>query len=145
MKKILAIILSLCAICSMVACGATTSETTESPASAEESAVPNESENSEDMADIVDKVIREIFGDDVYDSDYSEDTETYMVIITIDGINRDDNTTKFSSACNSINSLSETIFDTFSLNNVIILAKDNDPGSCLYASLNGDDATYIFK
>ena len=106
MKKILAIILSLCAICSMVACGATTSETTESPASAEESAVPNESENSADMADIVDRVIREIFGDDVYDSDYSEDTETYMVIITIDGINRDDNTTKFASACDSINSLS---------------------------------------
>ena len=145
MKKILAIILSLCAICSMVACGATTSETTESPASAEESAVPNESENSADIADIVDNVIREIFGDDVYDSDYSENTETYMVIITIDGINRDDNTTKFVSACDSINSLSETIFDTFSLNNVIILAKDNDPGSCLYASLNGDDATYIFK
>ena len=145
MKKILAIILSLCAIFSMVACGATTSETTESPASAEESAVPNESENSADIADIVDNVIREIFGDDVYDSDYSENTETYMVIITIDGINRDDNTTKFVSACDSINSLSETIFDTFSLNNVIILAKDNDPGSCLYASLNGDDATYIFK
>ena len=145
MKKILAIILSLCAICSMVACGATTSETTEPPASAEESAVSNESENSADMADIVDQVIREIFGDDVYDSDYSDDTETYMVIITIDGINRDDNTTKFASACDSINSLSETIFDTFSLNNVIILAKDNDPGSCLYASLNGDDATHIFK
>ena len=145
MKKILAIILSLCTICSMVACGATTSETTEPPASAEESAVPNESENSADIADIVDNVIREIFGDDVYDSDYSEDTETYMVIITIDGINRDDNTTKFTSACDSINSLSETIFDTFSLNNVIILAKDNDPGSCLYASLNGNDATYIFK
>ena len=145
MKKILAIILSLCAICSMVACGATTSETTEPPVSSEESAVPNESENSADMADIVDKVIREIFGDDVYDSAYSEDTETYMVIITIDGINRDDNTTKFTSACDSINSLSETIFDTFSLNTVIILAKDNDPGSCLYASLNGDDATYIFK
>lgn len=145
MKKILAIILSLCVICSMVACGATTSETTEPPVSSEESAVPNESENFADMADIVDQVIREIFGDDVYDSAYSEDTETYMVIITIDGINRDDNTTKFTSACDSINSLSETIFDTFSLNNVIILAKDNDPGSCLYASLNGDDATYIFK
>ena len=90
------------------------------------------------MIDELDKTVREYLGDDVIETDYEDDT--YYILIAIEDVNSA-YIIMAADVDESIDSLSETINDTFDIDCVIFVVDDATHDELLYATLNGNDIT----
>lgn len=137
MKKIIAIVFAILTITSLTACGnkATTNGNEYVP-NVEDTLV--EETPTYNVIDELDKTVREYLGDDVITTDY--DDGTYYIFLAIEDVN----SAYIIAAADvdeSIDSLSETINDTFDIDCVIFVVDDATHNELLYATLNGNDVT----
>ena len=137
MKKIIAIVLAILTITSLTACGnkATTNGNDYKP-SIDDTIV--EETPAYNVIDELDKTVREYLGDDVIETDYEDDT--YYILIAIEDVNSA-YIIMAADVGESIDSLSETINDTFDIDCVIFVVDDATHDDLLYATLNGNDIT----
>ena len=137
MKKIIAIVFAILTIASLTACGnkATTNGNDYKP-SINDTIV--EETPTYNVIDELDKTVREYLGDDVIETDYEDDT--YYILIAIEDVNSA-YIIMAADVDESIDSLSETINDTFDIDCVIFVVDDATHDDLLYATLNGNDIT----
>ena len=137
MKNIFAIVCAILNITSMTACGnkATTNGNDYKP-SIDDTIV--EETPTYNVIDELDKTVREYLGDDVIETDYEDDT--YYILIAIEDVNSA-YIIMTADVDESIDSLSETINDTFDIDCVIFVVDDATHDDLLYATLNGNDIT----
>lgn len=137
MKKIIAIVFAILTIASLTACGnkATTNGNDYKP-SIDDTIV--EETPAYNVIDELDKTVREYLGDDVIETDYEDDT--YYILIAIEDVNSA-YIIMAADVDESIDSLSETINDTFDIDCVIFVVDDATHDNLLYATLNGNDIT----
>lgn len=137
MKKIIAIVFAILTITSLAACGnkATTNGNDYKP-SIDDTIV--EETPTYNVIDELDKTVREYLGDDVIETDYEDDT--YYILIAIEDVNSA-YIIMAADVDESIDSLSETINDTFDIDCVIFVVDDATHDDLLYATLNGNDIT----
>ena len=137
MKKIIAIVFTILTITSLTACGnkATTNGNDYKP-SIDDTIV--EETPTYNVIDELDKTVREYLGDDVIETDYKDDT--YYILIAIEDVNSA-YIIMAADVDESIDSLSETINDTFDIDCVIFVVDDATHDDLLYATLNGNDIT----
>ena len=137
MKKIIAIVFAILTIASLTACGnkATTNGNDYKP-SIDDTIV--EETPTYNVIDELDKTVREYLGDDVIEADYDDDT--YYILIAIEDINSA-YIIMAADVDESIDSLSETINETFDIDCVIFVVDDATHDDLLYATLNGNDIT----
>lgn len=137
MKKIIAIVFAILTIASLTACGnkATTNGNDYNP-SIDDTIV--EETPTYNVIDELDKTVREYLGDDVIETDYEDDT--YYILIAIEDVNSA-YIIMAADVDESIDSLSETINDTFDIDCVIFVVDDATHDDLLYATLNGNDIT----
>ena len=137
MKKIIAIVFAILTVTSLTACGnkATTNGNDYKP-SIDDTIV--EETPAYNVIDELDKTVREYLGDDVIETDYEDDT--YYILIAIEDVNSA-YIIMAADVDESIDSLSETINDTFDIDCVIFVVDDATHDNLLYATLNGNDIT----
>ena len=137
MKKIIAIVVTILTITSLTACGnkVTTNGNDYKP-SIDDTIV--EETPTYNVIDELDKTVREYLGDDVIETDYEDDT--YYILIAIEDVNSA-YIIMAADVDESIDSLSETINDTFDIDCVIFVVDDATHDDLLYATLNGNDIT----
>ena len=137
MKKIISIVFAILTIASLTACGnkATTNGNDYKP-SIDDTIV--EETPTYNVIDELDKTVREYLGDDVIETDYEDDT--YYILIAIEDVNSA-YIIMAADVDESIDSLSETINDTFDIDCVIFVVDDATHDDLLYATLNGNDIT----
>ena len=137
MKKIISIVFAILTITSLTACGnkATTNGNDYKP-SIDDTIV--EETPTYNVIDELDKTVREYLGDDVIETDYEDDT--YYILIAIEDVNSA-YIIMAADVDESIDSLSETINDTFDIDCVIFVVDDATHDDLLYATLNGNDIT----
>lgn len=137
MKKIIAIVFAILTIASLTACGnkATTNGNEYVP-NVEDTLV--EETPTYNVIDELDKTVKEYLGDDVITTDY--DDGTYYIFIAIEDVNSA-YIIMAADVDESIDSLSETINDTFDIDCVIFVVDDATHNELLYATLNGNDVT----
>ena len=137
MKKIIVIVFAILTITSLTACGnkATTNGNDYKP-SIDDTIV--EETPTYNVIDELDKTVREYLGDDVIETDYEDDT--YYILIAIEDVNSA-YIIMAADVDESIDSLSETINDTFDIDCVIFVVDDATHDDLLYATLNGNDIT----
>ena len=137
MKKIIGIVFTILTITSLTACGnkATTNGNDYKP-SIDDTIV--EETPAYNVIDELDKTVREYLGDDVIETDYEDDT--YYILIAIEDVNSA-YIIMAADVDESIDSLSETINDTFDIDCVIFVVDDATHDDLLYATLNGNDIT----
>ena len=137
MKKIIAIVFVILTITSLTACGnkATTNGNEYVP-NVEDTLV--EETPTYNVIDELDKTVREYLGDDVITTDY--DDGTYYIFLAIEDVNSA-YIIMAADVDESIDSLSETINDTFDIDCVIFVVDDATHNELLYATLNGNDVT----
>ena len=137
MKKIIAIVFAILTITSLTSCGnkATTNGNDYKP-SIDDTIV--EETPTYNVIDELDKTVREYLGDDVIETDYEDDT--YYILIAIEDVNSA-YIIMAADGDESIDSLSETINDTFDIDCVIFVVDDATHDDLLYATLNGNDIT----
>ena len=137
MKKIIAIVFAILTITSLTACGnkATTNGNDYKPSIDD---IIVEETPPYNVIDELDKTVREYLGDDVIETDYEDDT--YYIFIAIEDVNSA-YIIMAADVDESIDSLSETINDTFDIDCVIFVVDDETHDDLLYATLNGNDIT----
>lgn len=137
MKKIIAIVFAILTITSLTACGnkATTNGNEYVP-NVDDTIV--EEIPTYNVIDELDKKVKEYLGDDVITTDY--DDGTYYIFLAINDVNSA-YIIMAADVDESIDSLSETINDTFDIDCVIFVVDDATHNELLYATLNGNDIT----
>lgn len=137
MKKIIAIMFAILTITSLTACGnkATTNGNEYVP-NVDDTIV--EETPTYNVIDELDKKVKEYLGDDVITTDY--DDGTYYIFLAINDVNSA-YIIMAADVDESIDSLSETINDTFDIDCVIFVVDDATHDELLYATLNGNDIT----
>lgn len=137
MKKIIAIVFAILTITSLTACGnkATTNGNEYVP-NVDDTIV--EEIPTYNVIDELDKKVKEYLGDDVITTDY--DDGTYYILLAINDVNSA-YIIMAADVDESIDSLSETINDTFDIDCVIFVVDDATHNELLYATLNGNDIT----
>lgn len=137
MKKIIAIVFAILTITSLTACGnKTTTNGNDYKPSIDDTIV--EETPTYNVIDELDKTVREYLGDDVIETHYEDDT--YYILIAIEDVNSA-YIIMAADVDESIDSLSETINDTFDIDCVIFVVDDATHDALLYATLNGNDIT----
>ena len=140
MKKILAAILSLIAILSLTACGSKESEqVVEEPAPIETPV----KETFDISIDELDANMADCFGDGLLYTSYEDGI--YFVFFTVDGLHDEYGSDTYYTLCDKIATLSETILDSFNINNSMIMVDDKDVETVLYAVFNGEDMTDVLS
>lgn len=138
MKKIIAIVFAILTIFSLTACGNKPEAPTKETTPIEDKVVEPSTPTMDDVIDELDKTVREYLGDDVIETDYEDDT--YYILIAIEDVNSA-YIIMAADVDESIDSLSETINDTFDIDCVIFVVDDATHNELLYATLNGNDVT----
>lgn len=137
MKKIIAIVFAILTITSLTACcNKETTNGNDYKPSIDDTIV--EETPTYNVIDELDKTVREYLGDDVIETDYDDDT--YYILIAIEDVNSA-YIIMAADVDESIDSLSETINDTFDIDCVIFVVDDATHDNLLYATLNGNDIT----
>lgn len=137
MKKIIAIVFAILTIASLTACGnKATANGNDYKPSIDDTIV--EETPTYNVIDELDKTVREYLGDDVIETDYEDDT--YYILIAIEDVNSA-YIIMAADVDEYIDSLSETINDTFDIDCVIFVVDDATHDDLLYATLNGNDIT----
>ena len=137
MKKIIAIVFTILTITSLTACRnkATTNGNDYKPSIDDTIVKETPTYN---VIDELDKTVREYLGDGVIETHYEDDT--YYILIAIEDVNSA-YIIMATDVDESIDSLSETINDTFDIDCVIFVVDDATHDDLLYATLNGNDIT----
>lgn len=124
MKKIIAMFLAIMTILSLTACGS--------------KKVSNTTAKRNEPWQDVDKKIREDLDDMILHTEYDEGI--YYVVVSIEGVNSTA-TLKAHDLDDAFDGLSETIYDTTDVENVIVVMAYNNTSKMLYTTYNGMNIT----
>lgn len=137
MKKILVTLLSTAMLLSLAACG-------KEPEPVIEEIPPVEETKTVDISiDELDANMADCFGDGLLYTSYEDGI--YFVFFTVDGLHDEYGSDTYYTLCDKIATLSETILDSFNINNSMIMVDDKDGETVLYAVFNGEDMTDVLS
>ena len=137
MKKILVTLLATAMLLSLAACG-------KEPEPVIEEIPPVEETKTVDISiDELDANMADCFGDGLLYTSY--EGGIYFVFFTVDGLHDEYGSDTYYTLCDKIATLSETILDSFNINNSMIMVDDKDGETVLYAVFNGEDMTDVIS
>ena len=137
MKKILVTLLATAMLLSLAACG-------KEPEPVIEEIPPVEETKTVDVSiDELDSNMADCFGDGLLYTSYEDGI--YFVFFTVDGLHDEYGSDTYYTLCDKIATLSETILDSFNINNSMIMVDDKDVETVLYAVFNGEDMTDVLS
>lgn len=137
MKKILVTLLATAMLLSLAACG-------KKPEPVIEEIPPVEETKTVDISiDELDANMADCFGDGLLYTSYEDGI--YFVFFTVDGLHDEYGSDTYYTLCDKIATLSETILDSFNINNSMIMVDDKDGETVLYAVFNGEDMTDVLS
>lgn len=137
MKKILVTLLATAMLLSLAACG-------KEPEPVIEEIPPVEETKTVDISiDELDANMADCFGDGLLYTSYEDGI--YFVFFTVDGLHDEYGSDTYYTLCDKIATLSETILDSFNINNSMIMVDDKDRETVLYAVFNGEDMTDVLS
>ena len=137
MKKILVTLLVTAMLLSLAACG-------KEPKPVIEEIPPVEETKTVDISiDELDANMADCFGDGLLYTSYEDGI--YFVFFTVDGLHDEYGSDTYYTLCDKIATLSETILDSFNINNSMIMVDDKDGETVLYAVFNGEDMTDVLS
>lgn len=137
MKKILVTLLATAMLLSLAACG-------KEPEPVIEEIPPVEETKTVDISiDELDANMADCFGDGLLYTSYEDGI--YFVFFTVDGLHDEYGSDTYYTLCDKIATLSETILDSFNINNSMIMVDDKDVETVLYAVFNGEDMTDVLS
>ncbi len=137
MKKILVTLLATAMLLSLAACG-------KEPEPVIEEIPPVEETKTVDISiDELDANMADCFGDGLLYTSYEDGI--YFVFFTVDGLHDEYGSDTYYTLCDKIATLSETILDSFNINNSMIMVDDKDGETVLYAVFNGEDMTDVLS
>lgn len=137
MKKILVTLLATAMLLSLAACG-------KEPEPVIEEIPPVEETKTVDISiDELDANMADCFGDGLLYTSYEDGI--YFVFFTVDGLHDEYGSDTYYTLCDKIATLSETILDSFNINNSMIMVDDKDGETVLYAVFNGEDMTDVIS
>ena len=137
MKKILVTLLATAMLLSLAACGK------ESEPVIEEIPPVEETKTVDISIDELDANMADCFGDGLLYTSYEDGI--YFVFFTVDGLHDEYGSDTYYTLCDKIATLSETILDSFNINNSMIMVDDKDVETVLYAVFNGEDMTDVLS
>ena len=137
MKKILVTLLATAMLLSLAACGKEPEPVIEEIPSVEETKTVDIS------IDELDANMADCFGDGLLYTSYEDGI--YFVFFTVDGLHDEYGSDTYYTLCDKIATLSETILDSFNINNSMIMVDDKDGETVLYAVFNGEDMTDVIS
>lgn len=137
MKKILVTLLATAMLLSLAACG-------KEPEPVIEEIPPVEETKTVGISiDELDANMADCFGDGLLYTSYEDGI--YFVFFTVDGLHDEYGSDTYYTLCDKIATLSETILDSFNINNSMIMVDDKDGETVLYAVFNGEDMTDVLS
>lgn len=137
MKKILVTLFATAMLLSLAACG-------KEPEPVIEEIPPVEETKTVDISiDELDANMADCFGDGLLYTSYEDGI--YFVFFTVDGLHDEYGSNTYYTLCDKIATLSETILDSFNINNSMIMVDDKDGETVLYAVFNGEDMTDVLS
>lgn len=137
MKKILVTLFATAMLLSLAACG-------KEPEPVIEEIPPVEETKTVDISiDELDANMADCFGDGLLYTSYEDGI--YFVFFTVDGLHDEYGSDTYYTLCDKIATLSETILDSFNINNSMIMVDDKDGETVLYAVFNGEDMTDVLS
>ena len=137
MKKILVTLLATAMLLSLAACG-------KEPEPVIEEIPPVEETKTVDISiDELDANMADCFGDGLLYTSYEDGI--CFVFFTVDGLHDEYGSDTYYTLCDKIATLSETILDSFNINNSMIMVDDKDVETVLYAVFNGEDMTDVLS
>lgn len=137
MKKILVTLLATAMLLSLAACG-------KEPEPVIEEIPPVDETKTVDISiDELDANMADCFGDGLLYTSYEDGI--YFVFFTVDGLHDEYGSDTYYTLCDKIATLSETILDSFNINNSMIMVDDKDVETVLYAVFNGEDMTDVLS
>ena len=137
MKKILVTLLATAMLLSLAACGK------EHEPVIEEIPPVEETKTVDVSIDELDANMADCFGDGLLYTSYEDGI--YFVFFTVDGLHDEYGSDTYYTLCDKIATLSETILDSFNINNSMIMVDDKDGETVLYAVFNGEDMTDVLS
>lgn len=137
MKKILVTLLATAMLLSLAACGK------EHEHVIEEIPPVEETKTVDISIDELDANMADCFGDGLLYTSYEDGI--YFVFFTVDGLHDEYGSDTYYTLCDKIATLSETILDSFNINNSMIMVDDKDGETVLYAVFNGEDMTDVLS
>lgn len=137
MKKILVTLLATAMLLSLSACGK------EHEPVIEEIPPVEETKTVDISIDELDANMADCFGDGLLYTSYEDGI--YFVFFTVDGLHDEYGSDTYYTLCDKIATLSETILDSFNINNSMIMVDDKDGETVLYAVFNGEDMTDVLS
>ena len=137
MKKILVTLLATAMLLSLAACGK------ELEPVIEEIPPVEETKTVDISIDELDANMADCFGDGLLYTSYEDGI--YFVFFTVDGLHDEYGSDTYYTLCDKIATLSETILDSFNINNSMIMVDDKDGETVLYAVFNGEDMTDVIS
>ena len=137
MKKILVTLLATAMLLSLAACGK------EPEPVIEEIPHVEETKTVDISIDELDANMADCFGDGLLYTSYEDGI--YFVFFTVDGLHDEYGSDTYYTLCDKIATLSETILDSFNINNSMIMVDDKDVETVLYAVFNGEDMTDVLS